>query len=213
MNLGRYRLQGQAQQKIRPEHLDRAAIVRGGVAGRVRGVPLEPVDAHQPPRPQERTAGQLICHWHRDLGEDVPQGLKAQPLACPGDPARRRRPPAGIPASPRAQRPGQPGRDLLIVIFGEQRHRHREIHHDVRRQLPVRPPRAAACRADRVIDDVTRYRRSEHPERNLVRPPAASSHPSILRHKPGSSQPPASADGNTGKQDQLTVSGIVSRDR
>jgi hypothetical protein len=27
MSLGRYRLQGQAQQKIRPEHLDRAAIV------------------------------------------------------------------------------------------------------------------------------------------------------------------------------------------
>ena len=27
MSLGRYRLQGQPQQKIRPEHLDRAAVV------------------------------------------------------------------------------------------------------------------------------------------------------------------------------------------
>ncbi len=39
--------------------------------------------------------------------------------------------------------------------------------------------------ADRVVDDIARYRRSEHPERHLVRPPAASSHPSILRHRPG----------------------------
>ena len=28
MTLARYRLQGQLQQKIRPEHLDRAAVVR-----------------------------------------------------------------------------------------------------------------------------------------------------------------------------------------
>jgi hypothetical protein len=60
------------------------------------------------------------------------------------------------------------------------------------------PPRMVASRRSRSSRD------SEHPERNLVRPSAAS-RPSILRHKPGSSQPPASADGDTSKQDQRTV--------
>src|SRR5260221_361022 len=35
------------------------------------GVPLEAVDRHQPPRPQERRGGQLLRHPRRHLGEQL----------------------------------------------------------------------------------------------------------------------------------------------
>ena len=173
----------------------------------VSGIPLQPVDGHQPPGAQERPPGQLVSHRHRYPGEDVPQRLPAQPFPCPGDPARRRRPPLRVPAPPRAQPASQPGRDLLIVIAGEQRHRHREIHHDMRRQLPVRPPRLAPGRRHRVIDNIARHRGGQHPQRDLVRPADPGSHPSILRHKPRSCRPPATTPGidTPDNQDQLTV--------
>src|SRR5262249_2326947 len=55
---------------------------------------------------------------------------------------------------PPPQRPGQPDDDLLRVILAEQRHRHREVHHDVRRELPARPLRAPARGLHRVIDRI-----------------------------------------------------------
>ena len=60
---------------------------RGGVLRRIRGIPLEPVDGHQPPRPQERPGRQLIRHRRRHLGEQLFHRLVSQPLAGLGDPA------------------------------------------------------------------------------------------------------------------------------
>ncbi len=56
----------------------------------VGGVPLEPVDGHEPPWPEERPGGQLLRHRGRHLGEQLFHGLVSQPLAGLGDPARRR---------------------------------------------------------------------------------------------------------------------------
>lgn len=64
---------------------------------------------------------------------------------------------------------------------GEQRQRHREIHHHVRRQLPVRPPRTLASRRDHLIDSIPRDRRCQYSQRDPVRQAATGRH-AIVRH-------------------------------
>ena len=73
---------------------------RGRVLRRIRGVPLEPVNRHQPPRPQERPGGQLLRHRGRHLGEQLFHRLVSQPLAGLGDPARRPARSTNHPSSP-----------------------------------------------------------------------------------------------------------------
>jgi hypothetical protein len=90
----------------------------GGVVVCVRGVPLEPVDAHQPPSRQERAPGQQFRDRLRDLPGQLLQRLVPEPLPGLGDPARGRHAPRGIPAVPQDQGPGQPGRDLLVILLG-----------------------------------------------------------------------------------------------
>ncbi len=154
-----------------PRALTRVAE-RGGVLRRVRGVPLKAVDRHQPPARQERAPGQQLRHRHSHLAEQPPQRLIPQPLPGLGNPSGGRHAPRRVPAPPPRQRAGQPRRDLLIVIIGEQRHRHREIHHHVRRQLAIPPPGLPPGRRDRVIDRVPRNRGGQHPKRDLVRQPS-----------------------------------------
>ena len=77
----------------------------------------------------------------------------------------------------------QPEGDLLVVVIGEQRQRHREIHHDVRREPAIGPLRLPARRGDRLINRIPRDRTGKHPQRDVFRRPAAGSHLSILRHK------------------------------
>jgi hypothetical protein len=163
---------------------------RSGILLRVRGIPLEPVDGHQPPRSQERPPGQLIRGRNRHPGEQLLHRLIPQPLAGLGDPARGRYAPRLIPAAPRGKGLSQPGRDLLIVIVGEQGHCHHEIDHDVRREFPIRPLRLPARSCYRVIDRIPRHRRGQHPQRHPVRQPSTGSHHAILRHRPRSCRQP-----------------------
>ena len=168
---------------------------RGDVLRRGRGVPLEPVHAHQPPRPQERPRRVLVRDRDRDLREQLLHRLMAQPLPGLGDPARRRDRPRVIPAAPLPQRLGQLDDDLLVVIVGEQRQRHDEIHHHVRRQLPPGSLRALARRLDRVIDRIPRHPGRQHAQGDRVGQTAAS-HQTSLRHKPRSCRLPAETPGN-----------------
>ncbi len=163
-----------------PGRLAGVAELRG-VLRRVRSVPLEPVDRHQPPPAQERAPGQQVRGRLRDLPEQLLQRLVPEPLPGLGDPARGRHAPRGIPALPRGQGPGQPRRDLLVVLVGEQGHRHREVDHHVRRQLAVPPPRLPPGSRDRVVHRVPGNRGSQHPQGDLVRQPAALHH-AIVAH-------------------------------
>ena len=160
---------------------------------------------------QERPPGQLISDRHRHLREQLPQWLISQPLAGLGDPARRRHLPRLIPAAPRRERPGQPGSGLLIVIISEQRQRHHQVDHHMRRELPVPPPRLPPRDLDRLIDRITRHRRRQHPQRHPVRQPATRHH-AIVCHKPRSCRPPArTPHSDTPRtKDQLRLSGIGS---
>jgi hypothetical protein len=89
-----------------------------GVLPGVRGIPLEAVNGHEPPGPEERPGGQFLSNRDCDLGEQCLQRLVSQPLAGLGNTARRRHAPPIVPAPPRHQRLSQPGRDLFIVILG-----------------------------------------------------------------------------------------------
>src|SRR5262249_23769173 len=62
-------------------------------------------------------------------------------------------PPPPHPHPPPAP-PGQPDDDLLRVTPADPRHRHRKVHHAVRRELPARPLRAPARGLHRVIDRI-----------------------------------------------------------
>jgi hypothetical protein len=91
--------------------------------------------------------------------------------------------PPGVPAPPDTQRAGQPRADLLIVIVGEQCHRHREIDHDMRRELPVRALRLPSRRRHRVIDNIARHNRQHRAAQRTPAPPARSG-PSNARQQP-----------------------------
>ena len=156
------------------------------VRGRVRDVPLHPVDAHQPP-PQERPRRDHVRDRPRDLREQLGHGLRAQAPAGLGDPARRRHPAPGLlPAVPVRERPRQPRRDLLVVLLSEQRQRHHQVRRHPRRQLSAPAPRTLPGRLDRVIDRVRRHPRRQHAQRDPVHQAPAAHHPS-LRHNPRSS--------------------------
>ena len=70
---------------------------------------------------------------------------------------------------PIRQRVRQPGDDLLVVLLGEQRHRHREVHHHMRRKLAIRPLRALAGQPDRLIDRVPRPAHRSRSSRSAAR--------------------------------------------
>jgi hypothetical protein len=67
-------------------------------------------------------------------------------------------------------------------VIGKQRHRHREVEHDVRRQLPVR---CFACLRVTATASSTASHSTEEAstDRDLVRQPTASSYIFTLRHK------------------------------
>jgi hypothetical protein len=115
---------------------------------------------------------------------------------------------AGVPAVPRAQRPGRPGRDLVIIVLDEQRH-HSEKYTRTRGgsfpsdRFALRPaPALASSMTSRGIDDASTPS-NIWPFHRL---PAATSAFCVTSRD--DRRPPASADGSTGQQDQLTVSGI-----
>ena len=118
-------------------------------ARRVRGVPLKPVDGHQPPGPQERP-GSADRPPAPPPGRNVPQRLKAQPFPRPREPTE-----VGAPhlASQHPHAPSPPAsRTATSFIVTIDEHRHREIHHDMRRQLPIRPLRLPTARHDHIIE-------------------------------------------------------------
>jgi hypothetical protein len=53
----------------------------------------------------------------------------------------------------------------------------------MRREPAIGPPRLPARPSDGLINRIPRNRGGQHPERDVVRQPAAGSHLSILRHK------------------------------
>ena len=106
------------------------------------GQPARPSRTTYPGRP-DRIGGRAR--------QDRPHRLASQPLASLGDPARGRRRPLAVPASPPGQRSVSRTATFLVVDVGEQRQRHREIHHDVRREPGIGPLRLPARRGDRFI--------------------------------------------------------------
>jgi hypothetical protein len=128
-------------------------------------------------------AGARRARRHRRQRSGRPRTTGSSPPA-PGHRLVRRHAPRIVPAPPRRERLRQPGRDLLIVIISEQGQGHHEIHHDVRRELPIRPLRLPARCGHRVIDRIPRHPGGQHPQRDLVRQTATSSHHASLRHKP-----------------------------
>lgn len=96
---------------------------------------------------------------------------RRQPLAGLGDSNRGRVPPGTVPAAQGGLLLRELGHDLLIVIIGVQRQSHREVEHDMRRTLPVRPLRLPPMSSLRVIVRITRHRRRQHPQRDQLRQP------------------------------------------
>ena len=94
----------------------------------------------------------------------------AQAFAGLGDRRRSRHPPRRVPAPPPVQRPGDLGRDLFVVIIGEQPQPQRQIRDHVRGQLAVRPFLPHPAHRDRFIDRVPGHRVDQHPQRHLIRP-------------------------------------------
>jgi hypothetical protein len=70
---------------------------------------------------------------------------------------------------PPVKRPGDLGRDLLVVIVAEQAQRHRQVRRDMCRQLPTRTPVADPTSRDRGVDRVPRHRADQHTQRHLIR--------------------------------------------
>src|SRR5262249_25392304 len=172
---------------------------RGSVLLCVRGVPLQRVDRHQPPAPQEGPPGQQFRGRDRHLAEQLLHRLIPQPLAGLRDPARGRHAPRLIPAAPRGKSLRQPGRDLLIVVIGEQGQRHHQVHHDMRRELPIRALRllTSSCRPPTRLStpSATGHRcRSTYtsPPRAAPSPPATRS-PLSRRRSTCRSRPPSSS--------------------
>ncbi len=68
----------------------------------------------------------------------------------------------------------------------EERQRHHQVHHHVRRELAVRPPRLLPGRGDRVIDRIPRHAASTPRETQSVsRPPATTPLSAIGRDHAG----------------------------
>jgi Domain of unknown function (DUF5753)/Domain of unknown function (DUF397) len=68
------------------------------------------------------------------------------------------------------QRPGRARSPLRIVLIREQRQRHHEIDHHMRRELPIRPPGLLPGR-HRIIDRIPGHRRRQQPPATPVRQP------------------------------------------
>ena len=156
---------------------------RRGVRLRIREIPFQAVHAHLPPRAQERPRRVLRRHRPRDLREHLSHGLMPEPLPRLRQPARRHRALRQVPAAPVRQGLRQPDPGLLVILPGEKRQRHREIHHDVRRELAAFPLRALARRLDRLVDRVPRHPGRQHAQGDPVAQ-AALSHTASLRHNP-----------------------------
>jgi hypothetical protein len=90
--------------------------------------------------------------------------------------------PTGHPSTATSPGAGQPRGGLLTVIVGEQRHGHREVHHDMRWQLSIRTLSLLA-RRHRVVDRNKRHRAVSIPSGSGLSN-GVSSHSSILSHKP-----------------------------
>ena len=158
----------------------------------VGGVPLETVDAHQPPAAEERAWGQFLGDRDRDLLEHLGQRLGSQPLPGLGDTAGGGDLPARVPAAPPGQGRGQPGEHFLVVLGGEQRQRQHVIHHHMRREFPAGALRAPAGHRDRGVHHIPRHRRRQHSQRHRIRQPTT----------------PHPHNQNPNQQDQPKLSGI-----
>ena len=111
--------------------------------------------------------------------------VAAQPFAGLGDRRGGRHRPGRVPAVPPVQRPGDLGRDLGVVVVGEQAQRQRQIRDHVRGQLAVAAFLPHPAHRDRLIDQVPGHRRDQHPQRHLIRP-----HHHTLAHERRPCQPP-----------------------
>ncbi len=163
---------------------------RRSVRLRIRDIPFQAVHAHLPPRAQERPRRVLRRHRPRDLREHLSHGLMPEPLPRLRQPACRHRALRRVPAAPVSQGLRQPDPGLLVILLGEKRQRHREIHHDVRRELPAFPLCALPRRLDRLVDRVPRHPGRQHAQGDPVAQ-AALSHTASLRHNPRSFRQPA----------------------
>ncbi len=162
----------------------RVAELRGVVRG-LGGVPVEPVDGHQPPRPQPRPPSELLGHRDSDGLEHLGHRRRPQPRPRLSDPPGGRHRRVLVPAPPRTQRLREPDHDLLVVIVGVQRQRHREIHHHVRGRLAARTLGRPATHRNRGVHHITRHRPGQHPQRDQIgqRSTHLTSHnPMITRH-------------------------------
>ena len=147
----------------------------------VRCLQLGPVNGHQPPRAEERAVRLQPGDGLRDLREQLRHRLGAEALPGLGDRALRGRLPPPVPRPPRPQRPGQPLGDLLIVLIAEQRQRHDQVNHHMRRQLAAPPASTLPGRLHRIIDSVTGHPRRQNTKRHQVRQHQPG-HPASLRH-------------------------------
>ena len=161
---------------------------RGDIRLCGRDVPFQPVHAHLPPRPQERAFRVLGRDRHRDLREHLSHRLVSKPLPRLREPARRHHALRRIPAAPVREGLRQPDPGLLVILLGEKRQRHREIHHHVRRKLAALALRAFPRGLNRVINRVARHPGRQHAQGDPVAPPALS-HTARLRHNPRSCRP------------------------
>jgi hypothetical protein len=159
--------------------------LRGVVLG-IGHIDVEPVDRQQPPPTHPRPPSEHPTHRLGHTLEHLSHQLATQPFTGLGDPTGGRHRPRRVPASPRRQRPGDLGRDLLIVILGEQAQRHRQVRPHMRGQLPTRTLGGEPARRDRHITHIPRNSRHQHTQRPLIR----TNHHTLIHsrgpcHEPG----------------------------
>jgi len=155
------------------------------------GYPIQAVHAHLPPRAQERprlssvATGLATCAKHLSH-----RSCPSRCRACVSPPV------VTVPCDRSQQAPlsqglRQPDPGLLVILPGEKGQRHREIHHDVRRELPAFPLRALPRRLDRIVDPRpagTQDASTPREIQSLKRPSATLA---SLRHNPRSCRQPA----------------------
>jgi len=135
-----------------------------------------------------------------------------EPLPRLRQPARRHRALRQVPAAPLSQGLRQPDPGLLVILLGQQRQRHREIHHDVRRELPPFrfAPFPVASTASSTASRGTQDASTPREIQSLKRPSATLPACVITRDHAGN-QPDTPHATRQGNQDQLKLSGIGRR--
>jgi hypothetical protein len=142
------------------------------VLRRIGHVQHEPVDGHQPPRPQPPAAVPRPRAGDSDPLEQHPQRFGPQPLPRLTDRARGRHPPIGPPGAQVLQAVDQLAHHLLVRVTEEQAQRHHVVHHHPSRQQP-RPFLHPAGLGEHLVNKVTMHQPRQHPDANDIGQPAS----------------------------------------